>query len=212
MLSDNERPVKLFILGATGRTGSQIVEQALARGHAVTAFVRSPGKRASRGPGLTVVEGDARDVAQLAAGMLGHDAVLSALGNTSVWKSTNLMRDTGRATVAAMHRAGVRRLIAVSTGLLFTEQKGALLWLLRTILRRNNEDLGAMEQIVEGSGVDWTIVRPPRLVQAPVRGFRSFETPEGTGRSLPYADLATFMLDEVRDRRFVRKHACIVGA
>src|SRR5438093_11295545 len=81
------RYMKLFVVGANGRTGSQILDLACMRGHQVTAFVRSPEKlRQARdqracAPGLlTIVRGDPRRPDSIAAALPGHDAVLSAIG------------------------------------------------------------------------------------------------------------------------------------
>ena len=53
--------MKLFVIGATGRTGQEIVQQALARGHQVTAFVRSPESIALKNERLSVLKGNATD-------------------------------------------------------------------------------------------------------------------------------------------------------
>jgi cation diffusion facilitator CzcD-associated flavoprotein CzcO len=58
--------MKLFVIGATGRTGSEVVEQAVARGHQVTAFVRSPESLKLKNERLTVINGDVMDEDQLA--------------------------------------------------------------------------------------------------------------------------------------------------
>ena len=68
--------MKLFVIGATGRTGREIVQQALARDHRVTAFVRSPEGITSRNGRLTVRKGNAMDESQLFEAMQNHDAVL----------------------------------------------------------------------------------------------------------------------------------------
>lgn len=73
-------PLRLLVLGATGKTGTHILDLALARGHQVTAFVRSPQKIARRHPALAIVQGDPLQVNQLAAALPGHHAVLSAIG------------------------------------------------------------------------------------------------------------------------------------
>jgi len=72
--------MKLFVIGATGRTGREIVEQALARGHRVTAFVRSPESINLQDERLTVIEGSALEEDQLANTMQNHDAFISTLG------------------------------------------------------------------------------------------------------------------------------------
>jgi putative NADH-flavin reductase len=78
--------MNLFVIGATGRTGREIVEQALARGHDVTAFVRSPESISQRNERLTIVRGNAMDENELRGAMQNHDAVVSTLGSRKVFK------------------------------------------------------------------------------------------------------------------------------
>ena len=79
--------MKLFVIGANGKTGREILDLAGTRGHQVTAFVRSPDKlrlaiahRAGAARSLTIVSGDPRRPESIAAALPGHDAVLSAIG------------------------------------------------------------------------------------------------------------------------------------
>jgi putative NADH-flavin reductase len=92
--------MKLFVIGATGRTGLEIVHQALARGHHVTAFVRSPESITLRNDRLTVLKGNVMDENQLFNAMQSHDAVLSALGQRKVFKPSSLLRDSAVATLS----------------------------------------------------------------------------------------------------------------
>jgi putative NADH-flavin reductase len=201
--------MRLFILGATGGTGRQLIDQALARGHHVTAFVRSPEKLRSRREGLGVQQGDPRDAAVLTAALSGHDAVLSALGPPGPRRST-ILSDSARATVAAMQSTSMRRLLIVSAAILF-EDMGVLAALLRrTLLKNVVIGSGEMEQIVTASNLDWTILRPPRLTNAPLTGryqVADNRFPPGK-RTLSRADVAHFLLDELVHGAHVRQ---IVG-
>jgi putative NADH-flavin reductase len=201
--------MRLFILGATGGTGRQLIGQALARGHQVTAFVRSPEKLGARQQGLSVQQGDPRDAAALNLALSGHDALLSALGPPGPRRST-ILRDSARSTVSALQSAGIRRLLIVSAAILF-EDMGVLAALLRrTLLRNVVVDSGEMEQVVTASNLEWTIVRPPRLTTAPPTGryqVADNRYPPGK-RALSRADLAHFLLDELDQRIHLRQ---IVG-
>jgi putative NADH-flavin reductase len=103
--------MNLFVIGATGRTGREIVEQALARGHDVTAFVRSPESISQRNERLTIVRGNAMDENELRGAMQNHDAVVSTLGSRKVFKPSSMLRDSASATARAMNRSGVKRLV-----------------------------------------------------------------------------------------------------
>ena len=103
--------MRLFILGASGKTGTQLIDLALARGQEVTAFVRSPAKITRRHPLLQVQGGDPHRVDELASALPGHDAVLSALGVRlpHFFRPHTLVQECAASTVAAMTRTGVRR-------------------------------------------------------------------------------------------------------
>jgi len=165
--SSSARP-RLFILGATGATGRALVDQALERGHRWTAFVRSPQKLGGPRAALTVVQGDPRSVDALRAALPGHDAVLSMLGPPGA--GTNDHRRRLRPQHGDRHGdAGVSRLLIVGVGALFAQ--GPLTALIRgTFLRNVAKDAAEMERVVTTSGLDWTIVRVPRLTNGPAHG------------------------------------------
>jgi putative NADH-flavin reductase len=205
--------VRLFILGATGRTGVELIDLGLARGHELTAFVRSPQKVTRQDARLRVVAGDLHDADELARALPGHDAVLSAIGPKPLpaIRGTTLLQDCAASTVAAMRRAAVTRLAVVSSALLF-DVGGPLANLLRRILRHHVRDLQAMEAIVRASELDWTLARPPRLVHARDERYRAQAgalPPNVTllGARLSWRATAAFMLDAI-DGRFRRE---IVG-
>src|SRR5262245_28987687 len=116
--------MRLLILGANGKTGTQLVDLALAHGHQITAFVRSPAKITRRHPLLDVRRGDPRSVDELASALPGHDGVLSALGvpPRQAFRPHALVQDCAASTVAAMTRAGVNRLVLISAAVLFPEK------------------------------------------------------------------------------------------
>src|SRR3989442_2509631 len=96
--------MNLLVLGATGRTGRLVVEQALAAGHTVTALVRSPEKLATGNSNLRVVSGSATDKADLSRALAGADGVISTLGG----KGSGI-EDSSQAIVAAGRAAGGSR-------------------------------------------------------------------------------------------------------
>ena len=196
--------MKLFVLGATGKTGSEIVSLALARGHELTAFVRSPQKLSPAGS-LTIVKGNPHDPESMAAVLRGHDAVLSAIGPPprEALRPSTLVTDCARATVEAMTTSGVPRLAIVSAAVLFPE-KGLYFAFFRWLTKHHARDLRGMEDIVRGSGLAWTIARPPRLTQSPDASFRAVRDalPPGS-RAMSFRAVAAFMLDAVERRSHV---------
>ncbi|MFE6736183.1 NAD(P)-dependent oxidoreductase [Microbacterium sp. NPDC057650] len=166
--------MRVVIIGASGRSGRRAVAHALAAGHEVVSVVRTP----SSAPQSTeVAQADARDIDALAVAMAGADAVISMLGFVKGDADTRILRDGMAATVEAMGRAGIRRLITISAGAPYVAGDDPLARfvakpILQRVLRANNEDTMAMDAAMAASGLDWTSIRPGRLVQ-------------GTGR-VPY--------------------------
>jgi putative NADH-flavin reductase len=205
-------PMHLFVLGATGRTGRELVAQALQRGHCVTAFVRRPEQSGAPRGGLTMVWGDLLNAEAVGAAMAGHDAVLSAIGPLGLGRTT-ITRDSVRATLAAMKAVGVRRLLVVGVAALFGDA-GLLAGLLRkTFLRNVASDSAAMEWAVKASDLDRTIARAPRLTNGPLTeryDVADDHLPPGAGGTamISRADLAHFLLDEVEHPTHTR---CVVG-
>jgi putative NADH-flavin reductase len=195
--------VKLFIIGATGRTGREVVQQALARNHHVTAFVRSPENISSKNERLTVLKGDAMDENELFRAMQNHDAVVSTLGPREVFKPSSMLHDSALATTRAMNRSGVKRLVVLSAAAHFP---GILNRIASFIMRNHMRDSLAMEAIVQASGLDWTIARPPRLTQEGYMTYRSREdAAPKMGFSLSRKAVAAFTLDAIEQKKHVRK-------
>ena len=198
--------MKLFVIGATGRTGREIIDQALARGHHVTAFVRSPQGIKLKNERLTVIKGNAVDENQLVNAMQNHDAVVSTLGPRQVFKPTSMLHDSAVATTRAMQRSEVKRLVVLSAAAHFP---GIPNRILSFILRNHMRDSLRMEEIVQASGLDWTIARPPRLTQQDYTAYRSREgAAPKMGFTVSRKAVAAFMLEAIEQKKHFQK---IVG-
>jgi putative NADH-flavin reductase len=191
--------VKLFVIGASGRTGQEIVQQALARDHHVTAFVRSPESLTLQNERLTVLKGNAMDENQLFRAVQNHDAVVSTLGPREVFKPSSMLHDSAVATTRAMNRAAVKRLVVLSAAAHFP---GLLNRIARFIMRNHMRDSLAMEAIVQATGLDWTIARPPRLTQEDYATYRSRENAAARmGFSVSRNAVAAFMLEAIEEKK-----------
>jgi len=171
--------MRLTVFGATGGIGTEVVRQAPARDHEVTAVVRDPARLAvPRAATLTVTTADVIDPAAIKPALDGADAVISALGPRRCGPPA-ILTDSMRAILEAMTAAGVRRLIAVSASGFFAEEGEGLLTgkiakpLLRAILRDNCADTRRMEQLVTTSATDWTLIRPAQLTNAERRPYKT---------------------------------------
>jgi putative NADH-flavin reductase len=195
--------MKLFVIGASGRTGREIVEQGLARGHAITAPARSPEKLTQRHPSLSVVKGDPLDRGGLARAIPGHDAVISVLGPHEPFKPSTLMLDSARAIVGAMEDAGVKRLMVLSAAAHFS---GIPPRIARLVLREHMRDSIKMEGVVRTSSLQWTLARPPALTQGRSPHYRSrTDALPPLGLFLSRRALAAFMLDSLEENLHLRE-------
>ena len=204
--------MKLTVFGATGRIGGEVVRQALAAGHGVTAVVRDPARLAVRDPRLEVVTVSGLDDPEaLAPAVAGRDAVLSGVGPRRR-SDTHVASESTRAILGAMTAHGVRRLVAVSAAPVGPSPAGdgwfdrrVLRPFITTLLRDVYADLAVMERDIRDSGVDWTVVWPPRLVDSPPRG--AYRTAIGANvphaRTVSRAEVAHLMLVALDDPAMV---------
>jgi len=200
--------MNLVVLGATGSTGLEIVRQAIEYGHSVTAFVRSPERLKPFRDRISVKQGNLLDAAELEPVIKGHDAVLSAFGpRVPIAKGdANLLRQFAVALTTAMPRAGVRRVVLESVAFLFKDAIIPPAYLLgRLFFPGVVADASGMEKVLEKSGLDWTIARPPKLTPKPYTG--KYRVREGHlpafGFSISYADVADFMIKAVQNRSLI---------
>lgn len=202
--------MKLLIFGATGGTGRNLVEQALAQGHHVTAFTRSPEKITLQHPNLRVVKGDILDYDSIDAAMPGHDAVLSALG-VYLFKKNTVLSDGTRNIIRAMEKHGVKRLVCESAlGIADSRDQVSLfvdLIFYPLLLRHFFPDKERQELHIRQSNLDWVIVRPARLTNGKRtgqyrHGFGPHEKIKGV---ISRADTAEFMLQQLTEDTYLRK-------
>ncbi|HTA00427.1 MAG TPA: NAD(P)-binding oxidoreductase [Streptosporangiaceae bacterium] len=206
--------MKLTIFGATGATGTCLTEQALAAGHDVTAVVRDPARvTVPAHPLLQVVTANVIDPDSIGPAVAGSDAVVTAIGPRGTGPTT-VIQDSASAIIAAMGKAGSRRLLMLSGSIVADEGDSPYLRYLlkplarRTFLRHVCADMRAGESQVRESDLDWTIVRPPRLTSKPATGqFRTaIDSNLPHGFSVSRADLAACLLALADDPASVRKH------
>lgn len=200
--------MKITVLGATGGIGGEVVRQAVERGWQVTAVVRDPSRLTT--PADVVVAG-LHEQDKLTAAIEGRDAVISALGARDR-KPTTVCADGARAALAA----GAKRLLVVSASGLDSDGDGVFTRtlvkpMLNAVLKHGYRDMRAMEDLVMASSVDWTVVRPPMLLNGPRTGAVKSRL-DGNVRgsyTIRRADVAAYLLDAVADPTLVRAKVSI---
>ncbi|MEZ4236447.1 MAG: NAD(P)H-binding protein, partial [Myxococcota bacterium] len=174
--------MRLAVLGSTGGTGKQVVEQALGRGHRVVALARRPEAVTVRHDRLVVRRADVMDpdslrdaLAPLPEGPL--DAVVSGLGVVrfaEMFREITLYSAGGRNLVAAMAAQGLKRVVVVTSGGVEAKDP-AFGWFYERVMRpvllaRAYADMRRLEAVMQGSGLDWTVVRPTQLTDEALTG------------------------------------------
>lgn len=211
--------MKILVIGASQGTGALAVEAALARGHQVTAFARSPAKLALDHPKLDKVRGDFHQQASVEGAVRGHDAVIVTASATSLagFKENPRYFSQGTAyVIEAMKANDVRRLVVLSA-LGVGESRALSPFLVRKlligfILKLPFEDHERQEQMTRESGLDWVIVRPGRLTDGPARKQYVKKTAiEKVPSSISRADVADFLVEAAESERWVRQAVQIGG-
>jgi len=210
--------MKLTIFGATGATGTSLVQQALTAGHDVTAVVRDPARLAIPARHrLRTVTADVLDAAAISPAVDGADAVISAVGPGT--GASTLRQNSTRSIIQAMQKTGTRRLLIVSGSIVADEGDSPFMRYLlkplvrRTFLRHVCADMRGAEDEIHASNLDWTIMRPPSLTGKAARG--TYRT--ATDRNLPHgfsisrADLAACMLTLPDKPASVHRHVAIAN-
>ncbi|MEL6637192.1 MAG: SDR family oxidoreductase [Bacteroidota bacterium] len=200
----------IALLGATGQTGRLFLKTALEQGYRVQALVRNPQKLTFSHERLRVIQGDvlqARDVAEL---VRGTQVVVSLFGH--VKGSPEWLQTTGtKNIVAAMKAASVRRIISLSGGGLPFPEKDqpklvdkAIRFLMKVAVPKVLNDAIEHHRVLAESGLDWTIVRGPRLVNATPKGaYRVGWVGVNTSTVITRGDLADFLLTQVESEEFL---------
>jgi putative NADH-flavin reductase len=178
-----ERTIVVF--GSTGRTGSAVLERAAARGHVVTAFARSPEK--VRGS-ANVIVGDAFDFEAVAAAIVGHDAVVTALGVSTLGPTTDLSVPTAN-VVRGADAAHVSRLAAVLNVAVFFAKSSERYAEIRKEHLRNL-------QTFRTSSLEWVGLCPASILDEPGEGsYQAVVDAKAPGGGISRFDLADALLD-----------------
>lgn len=218
MTSPGENRV-LAVFGATGKTGIALVAEARRRGWQVRALVRGSVGTLEGQAGVEIVRGEFSSLERVQAVVNGAAAVCCVFGPRAPF--TDLFcADATRAVIETMRRAGVHRLI-VQTGAMVSANlpNSTFAWRLMTSMYQRQQPEGArdrleQERLVRESGLDWTIIKPPRLMDGAASGRvrAGSDVRVGLLSRISRTDLSTFLLDEIEQPKFVGQAVFVVGS
>lgn len=200
-----QQSLRLTVFGANGGSGRALIQQAIASGHQVTAVTRHPEQITDHDQRLSVLRGDATSASDVRVAVEGAEAVLSALGTPYSRDPISLYSVSARHTVDTMQECGVRRLIVVTSSAVNPDAhpNGGLLGklvigpLISRLGRTVYQDMRRMESVIQDSGLDWTIIRPPAFFDKAEPGPTETSLEPMGGNFVARQDLAATMLTEI---------------
>jgi len=204
--------MKIVVFGASGKTGSLLIEEALASGYEVIAYVRNPGSIKSEHPNLKVVAGQLNEKDKLKSVIIGSDACISTLGGTSLTKHSLGIIEGIDHIVSIMEEENVKRFIYMSSygagdSRNYMSQPARFL-IVDLMLRIPMADHNANESRITRSLLEWTIVRPGGLTNGTKTGelkHGSEKTKLKGSSSISRSNVAIFLLNQVTSRDYVNK-------
>lgn len=204
----------IAIFGANGPTGRLVTQRVLEAGHSAVAVTRRPRDFPLTDDRLTVARADAKDATAVTDVVAGTDAVLSSLGVPFSLRPIDTYSAGVENIVAAMHANKVRRLVVVSStgGHHYPDRVDPPFALrivepiiTRTIGKSTYDDQRRMENIVTGSGLDWTVVRPSGLFDLPATTSYVAGEVNPVGAFTARIDLADYMTRLAADTATAKK-------
>lgn len=218
-VSLNQNDMNVLLLGATGFSGKEVLDELLSKNHNVTIVTRNKSSIDFRNKNLTVIEGNVLDENLIHKALKNQDAVINCLGigGKGNAKPNSLVSNATRILVSIMELSNVKRLICMSNvgagdsiqfqPWIFTK---VILPYFMKWLKVIIEDKNIMEPIVMNSKLDWTILRFPNIVNKPPKGkiTTSFDG-KGLKMSITNKDLAKFMVEQLNENKLVHKAPCV---
>ncbi|MDH4199037.1 MAG: SDR family oxidoreductase [Spirochaetia bacterium] len=208
MIKDSHKDKNIIVFGATGKTGHQIVRYALEKGYHVTAFVRDKSRLNLKYNNLKIVKGNVLNIKDVDRAISNQNIVISSLGSKP-----------GQPTVCcpgiknilqAMQKFKVKKLIAVSAHGV-RAAGGVYGRILNFILKKQMQDKNEMEELIEKSKTDWTVVRPPVLTNGGHTDNYNLLTDQSLKglRFISREDTARFIIDSLEKRNYKNKFVTI---
>ena len=203
--------MKILVFGASGLTGTMVVDLALKRGDQVLVLTRDTSKFSDQNPNLQVIEGNASSIKDIEIALEGVDAVIHCLGigGKGHGSVTTVISDSVEAVLNAMKKKGVRRIVCMSnvgaggSGTLFYNR--VVLTIFLRWLKPIIDDKNRMESLLKSSQLEWVSVRLPNIVSGPAKKIRTSQDGKGIGISITTESTAEFLLKQVSAETWLRK-------
>jgi len=206
----------IFLFGATGGTGKEILTKLLEQKHKVTVLVRNPDDLNIVDENLEIIRGNIYNSEDYQGELGKCDLVISALGTGTSRKPTEVYSKGGQHIITAMRKSNIKRLITL-TATAFDPSDPAtrnfiVRYIVQPLFKNIYSDMQKWETILENSnGIDWTIVRPSRLLNGKEKGRYRIQLdhcPKG-GTKINRGDLADFIVRQISSEKYVHQKVAI---
>ena len=205
--------MKIALFGASGTIGQRIAQEALRRGHEVTAIVRDPSHVEFQHPQLTVTQGNALNPESVTRVVAGHDVVVSAIG-PSQNQPPPALSEAAHSLLIGVKQAAVKRLLVIGGAGSLEVAPGVQLmdapdfpagW--KAVAQAHRD---ALEVYQQNNDLDWTYFSPAAFIAPGERtgkyrlGTDQLVTNEQGESRISAEDYAVALLDEIEQPRFIR--------
>lgn len=212
--------MKIALFGATGPIGKQIAQEALSRGHEVTAIVRDPARVPFKDQHLTVKQGDVGNITRATEQVKDHDAIVSAIGPGREGYQ-QIVLDAAHSLIDITARAKMPRLVVVGGAGSLEVAPGVRLmdapdfpegW--KGIAKIHCD---ALDIYRKASNVNWTYISPAALIEPGKRtgkyrtGTDQLLTNEKGDSYISIEDFAVALVDELEKPKFQRQRFTVAN-
>ncbi|WP_242288718.1 SDR family oxidoreductase [Bacillus cereus group sp. BfR-BA-01319] len=200
---------KIAILGANGKAGKFLVNEALEKGYQVKILTRNSNNMTITNENLETIIGDARDFSSIRELLQGCQAVINAVGQPK--NESYIFSTVTKHILEAMKEFEIKRYILISGGSLDVtgDQKGIVnkmgATLFKAFLSKMMQDKYKELQTIQGSDVDWTIVRLPFVMEGKSIGNIKESLVDMPGIKIQNSDIAPFVIKQINSERYVGK-------
>ncbi len=200
---------KVAVIGATGKVGRYLVDQALERGYIVRVLLRDPNKLQNKDGRVEVIKGDATDVGSIQSLLGGCHTVINAVGHPL--KEKPIYSTVTTHILEIMKKAGIKRYITVTGGAVNAsgDRKDLVSKVASRIMGWTYRDMMSDKQkevdILMNSEIDWTLVRLPFIEEKPAPGQIKVSLECIPGTKISNRDIATFLVDQITEQKYSKK-------
>jgi putative NADH-flavin reductase len=207
--------MNITIIGASAGLGLETVKRGLNRNHAITTLSRSEIK-IEENKLLKAIIGDATIKADLLKAIQNADALIVTIGTSKDMKTTSLFSDFAKLIVEINSENKINIPFIFVTGFGAGESKNYVSWIVKMFLKYFLKDIYAdktkMEEIITSSDLNWTVVRPGRLLDKELTAQYRIENKLFKGINIGginRADLADFLIKQAENQTELKKYVAI---